>query len=101
MDRRRILIIAGSDSSGGALVSVYLKKLFFSLMPNSGLEADQKVVAAHKCYAMTATTALTAQNTQGVTAIHHTPPEFVVKQIDACIDDIGLDVVKIGMLLWQ
>jgi len=48
---------------------------------------------------MTATTALTAQNTQGVTAIHHTPPDFVVKQIDACIDDIGVDVVKIGMLL--
>jgi hydroxymethylpyrimidine/phosphomethylpyrimidine kinase len=57
------------------------------------------VIAAHQCYAMTATTALTAQNTQGVTAIHHTPPDFVVKQIDACIDDIGVDVVKIGMLL--
>ncbi len=47
---------------------------------------------------MTATTALTAQNTQGVTAIHHVPAEFVVKQIDACITDIGVDVVKIGML---
>lgn len=47
---------------------------------------------------MTATTALTAQNTQGVSAIHHVPSEFVVKQIDACISDIGVDVVKIGML---
>ena len=47
---------------------------------------------------MTATTALTAQNTQGVSAIHHVPPDFVVKQIDACISDIGVDVVKIGML---
>lgn len=45
---------------------------------------------------MTATTALTAQNTQGVNDIHHTPPEFVLKQIDACIDDIGVDVVKTG-----
>lgn len=64
----------------------------------SGLEADQKVVAAHLCYAMTATTALTAQNTQGVMAIHNVPSEFVSKQIDACISDIGVDVVKIGML---
>lgn len=45
---------------------------------------------------MTATTALTAQNTQGVVDIHHTPPQFVKKQIDACIDDIGVDVVKTG-----
>ncbi|KAA6412830.1 MAG: thiamine biosynthesis (Thi-4) [Lasallia pustulata] len=81
MDRRRVLLIAGSDSSGGA-----------------GLEADQKVVSAHACYAMTATTALTAQNTQGVIGIHETPAEFVRKQIDACIDDIGVDVVKTGML---
>ena len=47
---------------------------------------------------MTATTALTAQNTRGVFAIHHIPSNFVVKQIDACLDDIGADVVKIGML---
>ncbi len=47
---------------------------------------------------MTATTALTAQNTQGVFGIHHVPSDFVVQQIDACIDDIGVDVVKIGML---
>lgn len=62
-----------------------------------GLEADQKVIAAHGCYAMTATAALTAQNTQGVYGIHETPPEFVQKQIDACIEDIGVDVVKTGM----
>jgi hydroxymethylpyrimidine/phosphomethylpyrimidine kinase len=61
-----------------------------------GLEADQKVVAAHGCYAMTATTALTAQNTLGVVDIHQTPPEFVRKLIDACISDIGVDVVKTG-----
>jgi hydroxymethylpyrimidine/phosphomethylpyrimidine kinase len=60
------------------------------------LEADQKVIAAHGCYAMTATTALTAQNTQGVDDIHLTPPDFVRKQIDACISDIGVDVVKTG-----
>ncbi|KAL7780070.1 hypothetical protein CFE70_010091 [Pyrenophora teres f. teres 0-1] len=81
MAPKRILVIAGSDSSGGA-----------------GLEADQKVIAAHGCYAMTATTALTAQNTLGVQDIHHTPPEFVRKQIDAVCDDVGVDVVKTGML---
>nr|POF13321.1 putative hydroxymethylpyrimidine/phosphomethylpyrimidine kinase 2 [Quercus suber] len=59
-----------------------------------GLEADQKVIAAHGCYAMTATTALTAQNTQGVYGIHETPSTFVEQQIDACMDDIGVDVVK-------
>ena len=47
---------------------------------------------------MTATTALTAQNTQGVSAIHHVPSDFVEKQIDACFNDIGVDIVKIGML---
>lgn len=66
--------------------------------PKSGLEADQKVIAAHGCYAMTATTALTAQNTQGVYDIHQVPPGFLRKQIDACLDDIGADVVKTGML---
>ncbi|KAH7139027.1 Phosphomethylpyrimidine kinase-domain-containing protein [Dendryphion nanum] len=81
MAPKRILVIAGSDSSGGA-----------------GLEADQKVIAAHGCYAMTATTALTAQNTLGVYDIHHTPPSFLEKQIAACIEDIGVDVVKTGML---
>lgn len=47
---------------------------------------------------MTATTALTAQNTLGVSGIHHVPSDFVIQQIDACIDDIGVDVIKIGML---
>jgi hydroxymethylpyrimidine/phosphomethylpyrimidine kinase len=64
----------------------------------SGLEADQKVIAAHGCYAMTATTALTAQNTLGVRDIHEVPPEFVRKQIDACVEDIGVDVLKSGAL---
>lgn len=63
---------------------------------NRGLEADQKVIAAHGCYAMTATTALTAQNTTGVVDIHPVPPAFVRKLIDACISDIGVDVVKTG-----
>lgn len=61
-----------------------------------GLEADQKVVAAHGCYAMTATTALTAQNTVGVQDIHHVPPQFVRGQIDAVFSDIRPDVVKTG-----
>lgn len=72
---------------------------------DSGLEADQKVIAAHGCYAMTATTALTAQNTLGVYDVHHTPPQFLKKQIDACIEDIGVDVVKtgkfFGLQLWK
>ncbi|KXX79814.1 putative hydroxymethylpyrimidine/phosphomethylpyrimidine kinase 2 [Madurella mycetomatis] len=81
MAPRRVLVIAGSDSSGGA-----------------GLEADQKVIAAHSCYAMTATTALTAQNTKTVYDVHHVPAEFLKKQIDAVIEDVGVDVVKTGML---
>ncbi|EEU39103.1 uncharacterized protein NECHADRAFT_94485 [Fusarium vanettenii 77-13-4] len=81
MTQGRVLVIAGSDSSGGA-----------------GLEADQKVIAAHGCYAMTATTALTAQNTQGVKAIHVIPVEFVAQQIEACVEDVGVDVIKTGML---
>ncbi|PNP83516.1 hypothetical protein FNYG_03079 [Fusarium nygamai] len=81
MVQGRVLVIAGSDSSGGA-----------------GLEADQKVIAAHSCYAMTATTALTAQNTQGVKGIHVIPTDFVSQQIDACVEDVGVDVVKTGML---
>jgi len=63
---------------------------------SSGLEADQKVIAAYGCYAMTATTALTAQNTMGVFDIHPTPPPFVKKQIDLVLDDVGADVVKTG-----
>ncbi|KAL2400994.1 Hydroxymethylpyrimidine/phosphomethylpyrimidine kinase THI21 [Exophiala dermatitidis] len=76
-----VLVIAGSDSSGGA-----------------GLEADQKVLTAHGCHAMTATTALTAHNTLGVDDVHVTPPTFVGKQIHACLTDIPCDAVKIGML---
>lgn len=64
-----------------------------------GLEADQKVVAAYGCYAMTATTALTAQNTTGVFGIHQTPPDFVKKQIDVVVEDVGVDVVKTGMCI--
>ena len=71
--------------------------MLIQLNDDSGLEADQKVIATHGCYAMTATTALTVQNTGGVYDILHTPPEFVKKQIDACIEDIGVDVVKTGM----
>ncbi|KAI0526669.1 Rapamycin-insensitive companion of mTOR, N-term-domain-containing protein [Xylaria bambusicola] len=81
MTDKTVLVVAGSDSSGGA-----------------GLEADQKVIAAHGCYAMTATTALTAQNTMGVNGIHQIPPEFTRKQIDAVFQDIPPSVVKTGML---
>jgi hydroxymethylpyrimidine/phosphomethylpyrimidine kinase len=62
----------------------------------SGLEADQRVLAAHGCYALTATTALTAQNTLGVQAIHVIPADFLKKQINAALEDIGADVVKLG-----
>lgn len=54
------------------------------------------MIAAHGCYAMTATTALTAQNTLGVYDIHPVPTDFLKKQLDACFDDIGVDVVKTG-----
>jgi len=77
----RVLSIAGSDSGGGA-----------------GIQADLKTFSALGCYGMTAITALTAQNTQGVRAIHGVPPEFLAAQIDAVVEDIGVDAVKIGML---
>jgi hydroxymethylpyrimidine/phosphomethylpyrimidine kinase len=77
----RILAIAGSDSSGGA-----------------GIQADIKTIAMLGGYAMTAVTAVTAQNTLGVTAIETLSPELVGAQIDACLSDIGADAVKIGML---
>jgi hydroxymethylpyrimidine/phosphomethylpyrimidine kinase len=77
----RVLSIAGSDSSGGA-----------------GIQADLKTFAALGCYGMTAITALTAQNTLGVRAIHGVPPEMLREQIDAVVEDIGLDAIKIGML---
>ncbi|KAJ5974197.1 Phosphomethylpyrimidine kinase type-1 [Penicillium waksmanii] len=81
MSVKRVLVIAGSDSSGGA-----------------GLEADQRVLAAHGVYALTATTGLTAQNTLGVQDIFVVPAEFVRKQINAGLEDVGTDVVKLGML---
>ncbi|CAI7579527.1 Phosphomethylpyrimidine kinase type-1 [Penicillium manginii] len=81
MSVKRVLVIAGSDSSGGA-----------------GLEADQRVLAAHGVYALTATTGLTAQNTLGVQDIFVVPAEFVRKQINASLEDVGTDVVKLGML---
>ncbi len=77
----RFLTIAGSDSGGGA-----------------GIQADIKTASALGCYAMTALTALTAQNTCGVTAIHAVPVDFLKAQIEAVLDDIGVDVLKIGML---
>ena len=77
----RILIIAGSDSGGGA-----------------GIQADIKTVTMLGGHAMTAVTAVTAQNTQGVTAVHTVPTEVVLSQIDAVIEDIGVDAVKIGMI---
>ncbi len=77
----RVLSIAGSDSGGGA-----------------GIQADLKTFAALGCYGMTAITALTAQNTQGVRGIHGVPPDFLAAQIDAVVEDIGVDAVKIGML---
>lgn len=66
---------------------------------NSGLEADQRVLAAHGCYALTATTGLTAQNTLGVQDIFVVPSEFVRKQINAGLEDVGADVVKLGRLI--
>lgn len=77
----RVLSIAGSDSGGGA-----------------GIQADLKTFSALGCYGMTAITALTAQNTQGVRGIHGVPPEFLAAQLEAVLEDIGADAVKIGML---
>ena len=77
----RVLSIAGSDSGGGA-----------------GIQADLKTFAALGCFGMTAITALTAQNTMGVRSIHPVPPAMLADQIDAVVEDIGVDAVKIGML---
>lgn len=77
----RVLTIAGSDSGGGA-----------------GIQADLKTFSALGCYGMTAITALTAQNTLGVRAIHGVPASFLKEQLAAVIEDIGVDAVKIGML---
>ncbi|RYF18365.1 MAG: bifunctional hydroxymethylpyrimidine kinase/phosphomethylpyrimidine kinase [Comamonadaceae bacterium] len=77
----RVLSIAGSDSGGGA-----------------GIQADLKTIAALGCFGMTAITALTAQNTLGVRSIHAVPLQILADQIDAVVEDIGVDAVKIGML---
>lgn len=76
-----VLSIAGSDPSGGA-----------------GIQADIKAISANGGFAMAAITALTAQNTQGVTGIHLVPPAFVQDQIRAIFEDIRVDAVKIGMI---
>ena len=77
----RVLIIAGSDSGGGA-----------------GIQADLKTVTALNGFAMTALTALTAQNTLGVHAIHDVPEDFITQQIEVVLTDLGADAIKIGML---
>ena len=77
----RILIIAGSDSSGGA-----------------GIQADIKTVTMLGGHAMTSVTAITAQNTVGVVSVHPVPAEMILAQIDAVVKDIGADAVKIGMI---
>jgi hydroxymethylpyrimidine/phosphomethylpyrimidine kinase len=77
----RVLILAGSDSSGGA-----------------GVQADIKTVTALGGYAATAITAITVQNTLGVTGVHPIPPEVVEAQARAVLDDIGADALKTGML---
>lgn len=78
---KRVLIIAGSDSGGGA-----------------GIQADIKTVSAHGCYAATAITAITAQNTLGVFGVHPVPIEMIKQQISLVLEDIGADAIKTGML---
>ena len=77
----RILAIAGSDSSGGA-----------------GIQADIKTITMLGGHAMTAVTAITAQNSRGVTGVHPVPVQMVLDQIEAVLCDIGVDAVKIGMI---
>ncbi|QIK95698.1 bifunctional hydroxymethylpyrimidine kinase/phosphomethylpyrimidine kinase [Sphingomonas sp. HDW15A] len=81
MTTPRILIIAGSDSGGGA-----------------GIQADIKTVTMLGGHAMTAVTAITAQNTLGVDAVHSVPAEMILAQINSVVDDIGVDAIKIGMI---
>ncbi|HEX2148422.1 MAG TPA: bifunctional hydroxymethylpyrimidine kinase/phosphomethylpyrimidine kinase, partial [Pseudorhizobium sp.] len=76
-----VLTIAGSDPSGGA-----------------GIQADLKTFAARGTYGMAVLTALTAQNTRGVTGVHLVPPSFVAEQINAVFADVRVDAVKIGMI---
>lgn len=78
---KHVLTIAGSDSSGGA-----------------GIQADMKAFCAHRCYAMSVITAVTAQNTMGVTAVQDISPAIIEAQIDAVLEDIQVDAVKIGMV---
>ena len=78
---KTVLTIAGSDSSGGA-----------------GIQADIKTMTANGVYAMSAITALTAQNTMGVRQIVEVTPAFLQEQLEACLEDISADAVKIGML---
>ena len=78
---KAVVSIAGSDSSGGA-----------------GIQADIKTIAAHHLFAETVITALTAQNTLGVTGVHEVPAAFVSEQIDAVFSDIRPDAVKVGMV---
>jgi hydroxymethylpyrimidine/phosphomethylpyrimidine kinase len=77
----RVLVIAGSDSGGGA-----------------GIQADIKTITALGAFAATAITALTAQNTLGVHGVLPVPPDFIRQQIEVVLSDIGADVIKIGML---
>jgi hydroxymethylpyrimidine/phosphomethylpyrimidine kinase len=77
----RVLTIAGSDSGGGA-----------------GIQADLKTISSLGCFGTSVITAITAQNTMGVIAIHPVPPDVVEKQIMAVLGDIGTDSIKIGML---
>lgn len=78
---KKVLTIAGSDSGGGA-----------------GIQADIKTISACGCYAMSAITAITVQNTTGVSDVHPVPIKIVSGQIAAVLDDIGADAIKIGML---
>ena len=78
---RNALSIAGSDPSGGA-----------------GIQADLKAFSARGVYGMAALTALTAQNTQGVDAVHRVPPDFVASQIASIRSDVRIDAIKIGMI---
>ncbi len=78
---KKVLIIAGSDSGGGA-----------------GIQADIKTSSAHGCYAATAITAITAQNTLGVFGVHPVPLEIIKQQIELVLSDIDADAIKIGML---
>ena len=79
--RGRVLVIAGSDSGGGA-----------------GVQADIKTITALDAFAMTAISVLTAQDTKGVSGIHDVPPAFIREQMTVVLADLGVDVIKTGML---